>query len=149
MFDSASFRLVEAVQGDLYWSSGLSPYLAATTMPQFYLGRNELGSILESVRFDLMMEAVLSQTFLDISIENEDQSLMESVNTTMNSIVSQSHDSPPPLNLPNSKDDEHTPPPTLHSNEPDVAHHINIDGDISMFHSVVVVCLPRPMEGMG
>ena len=51
---SASFRLVEAVQGDLYWSSGLPPYLAETTKSQFYPGRNELGSILESVRFDIM-----------------------------------------------------------------------------------------------
>ena len=135
--DSASSRLVEAVQGHLYWSSSLPPYLAATTKPQFYPGRNELGSILESVRFDIMKEAVLSQTFLDISIENEDQSLMESVNTTVNYIVSESHDFPSPLISPidrNSHNDEHTPPPPTHySNElmpvPDVAHHINIDRD--------------------
>ena len=43
-----------AVQGDLYWSSGLSPYLAKTTKPQFYPGMNELGAILETVRFELM-----------------------------------------------------------------------------------------------
>ena len=96
LLNSASSCLVGAVQGDLYWSSGLPPYLAATTKAQFYPGRNELGSILESVRFDLMKEAVLSQTFPDISIDNEDQSLMESVNTPVNYIVSESHDSPPP-----------------------------------------------------
>ena len=105
LLDSASSRLVEAVQGDLYWSSGLPPYLAATTKSQFYPGRNKLGSILESVHFDIMKEAVLSQTYLDISIENEDQSLMKSVNTTVNNIVSES---PPPLISPidsNSHDD--------------------------------------------
>ena len=63
LLDIASSRLVEAVQGGLYWSSGLPPYLAATTKSQFYPGRNELGSILESVRFDIMKEAVLSQTY--------------------------------------------------------------------------------------
>ena len=57
LLDSASSRLVEAVQGDLYWSSGLPPYLAATTKSQFYPERNELGSILESVRLDIMKEA--------------------------------------------------------------------------------------------
>ena len=31
LLDSAIRRIVEAVQGDLYWSSGLSPYLATTT----------------------------------------------------------------------------------------------------------------------
>ena len=133
LLDSASSRLVEAIQGDLYWSSDLPPYLAETT--KFYPGRNELSSILESVCFDIMKTAVLSQTFLDISIENEDQSLMESVNTIVNYIVSESHDSPPPLTSPiNSKshDNEHTPPPPPgHSNElvPDIAHHINIVGD--------------------
>ena len=88
-----------------------------------------------------MKEAVLSETIIDISIENEDQSLMESVNTTVNYIVSESHDSLPPLSSPidsNSHDDEHTPPPphppTQHSNElvPDVAHHINFDRDNSL-----------------
>ena len=93
LLDSASSRLVEAVQGDLYWSSGIPPYLAATTKSQFYPGCNKLGSILESVHFDIMKEAVLSQTYLDISIENEVQSLVESVNTTVNNIVSES---PPP-----------------------------------------------------
>ena len=85
LLDSASSRLVEAVQGDLYWSSGLPPYLAYTMKSQFYPGR-----ILESVRFDIMKEAVLSQTYIEISIENEVQSLMESVNTTVNNIVSES-----------------------------------------------------------
>ena len=57
---------------------------------------------------------------------------MESVNTPVNYRVSESHDSPIDSN---SHNDEHTPPPppppTQHSNElvPDVAHHINIDGD--------------------
>ena len=40
LLDSASCRIVEAVQGDLQWFSGLSPYLATTTKPQFYPGNN-------------------------------------------------------------------------------------------------------------
>ena len=133
LLDSVSSHLVEAVQGDLCWSSGLPPYFAATTKSQFYKGHNELCSILESVRFDIKKEAVLSQPYLDISIENEVQSLMESVNNNVNNIISES---PPPLISPidsNSHDDEHTPPPppphTQHSNEllPDKTHHINID----------------------
>ena len=96
MRDSAICRLVEAVQDELCWSLGLPPNLAATANSQFYPGRNELGSILEFVCFDIIKEAVLFQVFLDISIENKEQSLMESLNTTVNYIVSDSHDSPPP-----------------------------------------------------
>ena len=59
LLDSTNCRLVEAVQGDVFWSSGLPPQLAATTKPEFFPGRNELGSILESVRLDLMKEIIL------------------------------------------------------------------------------------------
>ena len=65
--DSASSRLIETVQGDLYWSSGLPPYLAATTKSQFYPGRNEVGSILESMRFDIMKEAVYPKHILTLA----------------------------------------------------------------------------------
>ena len=54
LLDSLNCRIVEAVQGDLYWSSGLSPYLASTTKSKFYPGLNELGGVLEAVRLDLI-----------------------------------------------------------------------------------------------
>ena len=82
----AAIEQAPSVGPQLYWSSGLSHYLAATTKSQLYPCRKELGSILESVRLDLMKDAILSQTFPhDNSIENRDQS-----------IVCDSHDSPPP-----------------------------------------------------
>ena len=59
LLDSINCRLVEAVQGGVYWSSGLSPHIVATSKPEFFPSRNELGNVIESVRSDLMKEAVL------------------------------------------------------------------------------------------
>ena len=149
LLDSASCRIVEAVQGDLYWSSGLSPYLAKTTKPQFYPGMNELGAILETVRFELMREAILSREFeLHDYIYNGVQPLtdnnIEPDITTLSTGVSESFDlPPPPLVLTilhtdhNSHDNENLPPPPLLpteltlSNElvHDVVHHSNNDED--------------------
>ena len=39
----------------------MPPQLAATTKPEFFPGRNELGSTLESVRIDLMKEVILGK----------------------------------------------------------------------------------------
>ena len=44
-------------------SSGLSSLLAASTKPMYFPGRNQLGPVLESIRQDLMREAVLSEQF--------------------------------------------------------------------------------------
>ena len=65
LLNSAGKRLIEAVRGDIFWSSGLSPLFAASTKPQYFPGSNQLGYVLESVRQDLMKEAVLSHQ-LDI-----------------------------------------------------------------------------------
>ena len=65
LLDSTGRRLVEAVRGDIFWSSGLSPFFAATTKPEYYPGRNILGSVLESVRLDLVKEAVLYDELTD------------------------------------------------------------------------------------
>ena len=59
LLGTAGNRLVEAVTGDDFWSSGLPPYLAASTKPQHFPGSNMLGSVLGSIREDLMKEVVL------------------------------------------------------------------------------------------
>ena len=136
--DSASCRIVEAVQGDLYWSSGLSPYLATTTKPQFYPGMDELGAVLETVRFELMKEAILSREFeLDDNIYNglqpSTEMNIEPDITNLNTDVSESFDLPPPPPVPtilqtdhNSHDDVNLPPQELVQ---DVVHHSNSDED--------------------
>ena len=53
-----SNRLVEIY---LFWSSGLSPYLAASTKLQFFPGSNQLGAVLEDIRHAVMGEAVRSK----------------------------------------------------------------------------------------
>ena len=60
LLDSSGKRLVEAVTVDTFWSSGLPPYLAASTHPQCFPGSNQLGIVLESIRGDLIKEIVLS-----------------------------------------------------------------------------------------
>ena len=49
-------RLVEAVKSDIFWSSGLSPRDAESTKPQFYPGQNHLGSLLEHIRTNMLLE---------------------------------------------------------------------------------------------
>ena len=61
LLESSGKLRVEAVTGDNFWSSGLPPYLAASTHPQCFPGSNQLGVVLESIRGDLMKEIVLSK----------------------------------------------------------------------------------------
>ena len=42
-------RLIEATN-DMYWASGLPPYLSTTTKPECFPGKNWLGRILEDIR---------------------------------------------------------------------------------------------------
>ena len=63
LLQSAGKRLVESVKGDIFWSSGLSPLLAASTKSSNFPGGNMLGYVLESIRQDLMREAILSEEF--------------------------------------------------------------------------------------
>ena len=129
--------------------TGVSPCLATTTKSQFYPGRNELGGILENVRFDIMKETILSREFeLEDSIDNGVQPLtamhIEPDMTVLSTGVSDSFDLPqPPPQLSilqtehNSEDDEHIPPPPLLSTEltlsnelvPDRVHHMNSPED--------------------
>ena len=60
LLQSAGCRLVEAVKGDIFWSSALSPQYAATTKPEYFPGNNQLGNVLTLVREELMKEAVLA-----------------------------------------------------------------------------------------
>ena len=66
---SAGKRLVESTR-DLFWSSGLSPRDSETTHKSYYPGMNQLGSVLEQVRSDLMYEAVLTSA-VDIDTHND------------------------------------------------------------------------------
>ena len=148
LLDSLNCRIVEAVQGDLYWSSGLSPYLASTTKSKFYPGMNELGGVLEAVRLDLIKEALLSREFeLDNRTDNEMQppttkSIESEINIISND-VSDSYDPPLPLSptppppslLHSYEDEEHLLPPPLLPTEltlpnehlPDCVHRTNSD----------------------
>ena len=63
LLQSAGKRLIESVRGDIFWSSGLSPLLAASTKSSYFPGGNMLGYVLESIRQDLMREAILSEEF--------------------------------------------------------------------------------------
>ena len=57
LIESVGKQLVECTQ-DLYWASGLPPRFIESTKPDFYPGKNHLGHVLESVRKDLVKEAV-------------------------------------------------------------------------------------------
>ena len=58
LIESVGKQLVECTQ-DLYWASGLPPRFTESTKPDFYPGKNHLGHVLESVRKDIVKEAVL------------------------------------------------------------------------------------------
>ena len=63
-------RLVEATR-DEFWASGISPYHAATTKPEYYPGSNKLGLVLEKVRSILLCCAKMV-TVSPASIEDDD-----------------------------------------------------------------------------
>ena len=70
LINSVGKRLVECTQ-DIFWTSGLSPRLSASTKSDYYPGKNKLGEILESVRNDLIKEEVMSQ-LLNTPNKNEE-----------------------------------------------------------------------------
>ena len=72
LMDSVSKTLVESTQ-DLFWASGWSPHDSSTTRPVFYLGSNQLGCVLESIRTELHKESVLVQ---QLSTDNHDVPIM-------------------------------------------------------------------------
>ena len=67
LINSVGKRLVEAVKSDIFWSSGLSPRDAESTKPQFYPGQNHLGSLLEHIRTNMLLEKKGSTSELNIS----------------------------------------------------------------------------------
>ena len=94
LMKSGKNLLVEAVIGDIFWSSGLPPRVAEYTKPAFYSGTNQLGHLLESVRFDLK-EAILCKDIRELPLPSE-----ECIPTnTLTAIIScelNITDSPPP-----------------------------------------------------
>ena len=71
LLKSGNQRLVEAGESDLYWSSGLNPYLAATTKHQYYPGSNNLGILLEEIRdVYITLTAGAEQCKIDDQIAN-------------------------------------------------------------------------------
>ena len=72
LLNSGKNWLVEAIMGDIFWSSGLPPQVAETTKPAFYPGTNQLGHLLESVRFDIMKKAILCDLLLVVSLHQSD-----------------------------------------------------------------------------
>ena len=70
LVNSKDKRLVEATR-DEFWASGLSPYHAATTKPEYYPGSNKLGLVLEKVRSILLCCAKII-TVSPASIEDDD-----------------------------------------------------------------------------
>ena len=60
LLDSAGYTIIESVRGNIFWSSGLSPSIAASTKSEYFPGANQLGSVMTLVRDQLMKEAILS-----------------------------------------------------------------------------------------
>ena len=60
LLESAGYTIIEAVRGDIFWSSGLSPTIAASTKSEYFPGANQLGSVMTLVRDELTKEAILS-----------------------------------------------------------------------------------------
>ena len=97
LIDSVGKRLVESTQ-DLFWASGLSPNLSATTTPTYYPGSNELGRILEAVRADLIKEAMLLSLVDTTDFDHIPSSPVDDLNTTTSAEDNEKIDTiePPP-----------------------------------------------------
>ena len=95
LMNSGKNRLVEAVMGDIFWSSGLPPRVADSTKPAFYPGTNQLGHLLESVRFDLMKEAILGKDIHEPPLPSE-ECIPKDTLSDITSCELNITDSPPP-----------------------------------------------------
>ena len=76
-------RLIEATN-DMFWASGLPPYLSTTTKPECFLGKNWLGRILEDIRDELRRST--SSSSMDTS---------DSTNTLIEEAPRSTTDQPP------------------------------------------------------
>ena len=76
-------RLIEATN-DMYWASGLPPYLSTTTKPDCFPGKNWLGRILEDIRDELRQST--SSSSMDTS---------DSTNTLIGEASRSTTDQPP------------------------------------------------------
>ena len=76
-------RLIEATN-DMYWASGLPPYLSTTTKPECFPGKNWLGRILEDIRDELRQST--SSSSMDTS---------DSTNTLIGEASRSTTDQPP------------------------------------------------------
>ena len=63
LLDSAGYAIIESVRGDIFWSSGLSPSIAASTKSEYFPGANQLGTVMSLLREELMKEAILSTEY--------------------------------------------------------------------------------------
>lgn len=66
LIETAGKSIVESTS-DVYWSSGIPPHDSMTTLPSYYPGKNMLGRLMEQVRADLIKEAELAATLLDVN----------------------------------------------------------------------------------
>ena len=82
LLSSGGKNLVEAVMGDIFWSSGLPPRVAESTKPEYYPGANQLGHVLESVRSDLMKEAIMCKDIHEIDFPSQESLSTNTISDT-------------------------------------------------------------------
>ena len=87
LINSLGKRLVEAVNSDIFWSSGLTPGEATTTKPSYYPGLNRLGFILERIRSKLLSRHTTRKINEHI-IMHDDETTESSVTLTDGSVPS-------------------------------------------------------------
>ena len=89
-------QIIEATH-DMYWASGLPPYLSTTTKPECFSGENWLGHILEGIRDELIrFMPSTSSSSMDISDSAIEPTEEASHSTTAQPPMSTTAQSPPP-----------------------------------------------------
>ena len=63
LLESAGYTIRELVREDIFWSSGLSPSIAASIKSKYFPGANQLGSVMTLLRDELMKEVILSTEY--------------------------------------------------------------------------------------
>ena len=89
-------QIIEATH-DMYWASGLPPYLSTTTKPECFSGENWLGHILECIRDELIRSMPsTSSSSMDMSDSAIEPTEEASHSTTAQPPMSTTAQSPPP-----------------------------------------------------
>ena len=102
-------RLIEATN-DMYWASGLPPYLSTTTKPECFPGKNWLGRILEDIRDELRQST--SSSSMDTS---------DSTNTLIGEASRSTTDQPPVLTTAQPPVSTNAQPPVSTTAQPPVS----------------------------